>query len=121
RTTGSMRRDHRTRVTRSGTKQGPVLSHRLRPTTFVAVGWRPIVSAIGRVFMAVGTLMLLFVAYELWGTGISEARSQTTLKHDFAKIQQQAPKDETRTEYAPPAPTGTAIAIIKIPRIGVEK
>jgi sortase A len=79
------------------------------------------VSAIGRVFMAAGTLMLLFVAYELWGTGLAESRSQTTLKHDFAKIQEKAPTDDSRTEYAPPAPTGSAIAIIKIPRIGVVK
>jgi sortase A len=79
------------------------------------------VSAIGRVLMAAGTLMLLFVAYELWGTGLAEARSQTTLKHDFAKIQQATPPDESRTEFAPAAPTGTAIAIIKIPRIGVVK
>ena len=72
--------------------------------------------------MAVGTLMLLFVAYELWGTGLAESRSQKDLTNDFRRAQQAAPKtDEARTEYAPPAPTGTAIAIIKIPRIGVQK
>jgi sortase A len=79
------------------------------------------VSAIGRVFMAAGTLMLLFVAFELWGTGISEARSQKDLKHEFAQVKAKAPTDETRTEYAPAMPTGTAVAVIKIPKIGVEK
>src|SRR5438046_13153 len=89
--------------------------------TFLTVGWRPIVSAIGRVFMAVGTLMLLFVAYELWGTGISEARSQKHITNDFHQALRKAPTDETRTDYAPPMPTGSAVAIIKIPKIGVEK
>ncbi len=65
--------------------------------------------------------MLLFVAYELWGTGFAEARSQKDLRQDFKVAQAKAPVDETRTEYAPPAPTGSAIAIIKIPRLGVEK
>jgi sortase A len=72
--------------------------------------------------MAAGTLMLLFVAYELWGTGLSEARSQKTLTNEFHEAQKDAPVvDEAHSEFAPPAPTGTAIAIIKIPRIGVEK
>ncbi len=73
--------------------------------------------------MAAGTLILLFVAYQLWGTGIAEARSQGDLKTDFKELQQQAQPavDPTRTEFAPAAPTGSAIAIIKIPRIGVEK
>ncbi len=89
------------------------------PTTFGTVGWRPVVSAIGRVFMAAGTLMLLFVAYQLWGTGLAESRSQTTLKQDFKELQVEAPKGPD--DFAPPMPTGTAIAIIKIPRTGTEK
>jgi len=69
--------------------------------------------------MAAGTLMLLFVAYQLWGTGIAEARSQSALTEDFQELQAEVPKEPD--EFAPPAPTGTAIAIIKIPRIGIEK
>lgn len=72
--------------------------------------------------MAAGTLILLFVAYQLWGTGIAEARSQDNLKDDFKVLQKDAPPvDPTRTEFAPPAPDGQAVAIIKIPKIGVEK
>lgn len=70
--------------------------------------------------------MLLFVAYELWGTSLAEARSQTDLREDFQQAQQEAQDtpaavDPTRTESPPPAPTGSAVAIVKIPRIGVEK
>ena len=36
--------------------------------------------------IAFGTLLLLFVAYELWGTNIAEARSQKELKHEFAQV-----------------------------------
>ena len=35
---------------------------------------RRTVNATGRVLVTVGTLLLLFVAYQLWGTGIYEAR-----------------------------------------------
>jgi sortase A len=69
--------------------------------------------------MAAGMLMLLFVAYELWGTGLAEHRSQSALKQDFRQLQSTAPKGPD--EFAPPAPTGSAIAIIKIPRTGTEK
>ncbi|MEY2399394.1 MAG: sortase [Actinomycetota bacterium] len=68
--------------------------------------------------MAAGTLMLLFVAYELWGTGLAESRSQSTLKQDFHKLQVAAP---AANDFAPPMPTGSAIAIIKIPRTNTEK
>ncbi len=63
--------------------------------------------------------MLLFVAYELWGTGLAEHRSQSALKQDFKQLQTAAPQGSN--EFAPPMPTGTAIAIIKIPRTGTEK
>src|SRR5689334_4294754 len=86
-----------------------------------AVGWRPIVSAVGRVFMAAGTLMLLFVAYELWGTGISEAKSQHKLKSEFAHTRAVTTPDEAHSLNPPAMPTGSAVAIIKIPKIGVEK
>jgi sortase A len=79
------------------------------------------VSAIGRVFMAAGTLMLLFVAYELWGTGISEARSQKDLKQEFKVVRAANPPDEAHSLNPPAMPTGSAVAIIKIPKIGVEK
>ena len=43
-----------------------------------------ILLAVGRTLIAFGTLLLLFVAYELWGTNIAEARSQKELKREFA-------------------------------------
>lgn len=71
--------------------------------------------------MAAGTIMLLFVGYELWGTGIAEARSQDSLRSEFKQVIAAVPATAEPDLNPPPAPTGAAIAIIKIPKIGVEK
>ncbi|HEY2331947.1 MAG TPA: class E sortase [Acidimicrobiales bacterium] len=75
--------------------------------------------------MITGTVVLLFVAFLLWGTGLHEARAQSSLKKDFEQsLAQQAATtggDTTATSQAPPAPTGSAVAVIRIPKIGVDK
>ena len=43
----------------------------------------------GRALITLGLLILLFVAYQLWGTGIFTARAQTQLKKDFAQLEHQ--------------------------------
>ncbi len=94
----------------------------------------------GKACISAGVLILLFVAYQLWGTGIAEARSQRALKREFAAslattattapvAPTTAPRSTdqptTTTTTAPPAalpppPSGSAVAIIKIPKIGVN-
>jgi sortase A len=44
---------------------------------------RRTVAAIGRLLVTLGLLTLLFVAYELWGTGFFTARAQSNLKSQF--------------------------------------
>lgn len=75
-----------------------------------------------------GTLLLLFVAYQLWGTGIYEAQQQSNLTSQFhaeqAKVRHAArPVAGTTTTTAPlpPPPEGQAVGIIRIPKIGVER
>jgi sortase A len=46
---------------------------------------RRTIAAIGRTLVTVGLLILLFVTYELWGTGIFTARAQSDLKAKFNK------------------------------------
>jgi sortase A len=46
---------------------------------------RRTIAAIGRMLVTLGLLILLFVTYELWGTGIFTARAQSDLKHKFAQ------------------------------------
>ena len=72
------------------------------------------VAGVGRTLIVVGVLILLFVAYQLWGTGISEARDQNRLKDEF--------QAQTTTPAAPQAPpAGEAVAIINIPKINLDK
>jgi sortase A len=95
-----------------------------------------VLGAVGRVLVTVGLLLLLFVSYQLWGTGIYQARAQDDLKDQFRKEQRQAadappstvaPPGEsgtpTTTTLAPIAapPEGDAMGLIAIPRIGVDQ
>jgi sortase A len=54
---------------------------------------RTVIGAVGRVLITVGLLILLFVAYQLWGTGIYEARAQSDLESQFDR--ELAERDET--------------------------
>jgi sortase A len=67
--------------------------------------------------ITLGVLILLFVAYQLWGTNLAEARSQDALKSGFKII----PGDIDPSKALPPSPDGEAVAIIKMPKINVEK
>lgn len=111
-------------------------------------------AGIGRTFIASGVLILLFVAYQLWGTGISEARAQDRLRAEFLDALRSTTTSTTSTTTGPPGsttttaegsadpagstasststtaapapapratPTGEAVAIIRIPKIGIEK
>lgn len=90
---------------------------------------RQAVGTVGRWCISVGVLILAFVAYQLWGTGLVEARTQDRLRSDFLdalEFQVTAPPTPTPTEETPattprPVPTGDAVAILRIPKIGVEK
>jgi len=110
---------------------------------------RTVLRGLGKTCIAAGCLILLFVAFQLWGTGIAEARSQRALKRQFAALTSPAsnpassrtsnptsttpttggtpqstvaPATTTTTvpDPLPPPPTGSAVAIIKIPKIGVD-
>lgn len=100
------------------------------------VDWRRTMGRVGRALIASGILILLFVAYQLWGTGIAEARSQKALKRSFNSVLTAPSTSTTSTttrsgppvstsstlpEGPPPPPTGDALAIIRIPKLGVEK
>ncbi|MGZ6913597.1 MAG: sortase [Acidimicrobiia bacterium] len=92
----------------------------------------------GTVLRNLGVLLLLFVAFQLWGTAALEHRDQSRLRHDFkiALASQTPASGSTATPTgdgstltppttavpAPPAaPSGEAVAMIKIPKIGVEQ
>ena len=90
-----------------------------------------IVGGIGRTLIGVGLLLLLFVAYQLWGTSIQEARAQDRLGNRFEAALATTttttetgsrPSSPTTTAPAPPPPIeGDPVAQIRIPKIGVTR
>jgi sortase A len=94
---------------------------------------RTVIGAVGRVLVTVGLLILLFVAYQLWGTGIYEARAQSDLESQFdrelARQNSQSPTTTTSGTTSTTAPlalpstpaAGDPVGVIKIDEIGVDK
>jgi sortase A len=92
---------------------------------------RRVLGGLGRVMMTAGTLILLFVAYQLWGTGLRTAQAQNDLEAEFdeqaaafaAENPEPAPTPEGAADPAgtviPPVPeTGDVVGRIEIPAIG---
>jgi sortase A len=78
--------------------------------------------AIGRTCITVGALLLLFVVYQLWGTGIRERQAQHKLDNQFDEVVAQAAKfPETAEGTVTLPPEGDPVAHIRIPKIGVDK
>lgn len=102
-----------------------------------------VLGGVGRLLIWVGSIVLLFVAYQLWGTNIAEARAQDDLERSFEELLATtttttststttesppttgADPEPTTTTTAPPPPPppddGEAAARIVIPEIGVDK
>ena len=83
-----------------------------------------LVGGLGRVLIAAGVVVLLFVVYQLWGTGLREAQAQSSLTDAFAETLDAAgapgaPDEPVDAPLAPPE--GEAVAMIRIPKIEVEK
>jgi sortase A len=64
---------------------------------------------IGRIMIASGLLLLSFVGYQLWGTGIAESRAQSSLETEFREQLPALPK------------YGGLVGRIEIPSISVDK
>ena len=88
--------------------------------------------AVGRVILVAGVLVLLFIPYLLWGTGLITARAQAQLRQQFAAAQlrhhsdvglRSRPPVSTAPTIAPtiaaPAP-GQPVGIIAIPKIALQ-
>ncbi len=69
-----------------------------------------ILGGLGKTFISTGVLILLFVAYQLWGTGIQEAQAQDSLRSDFAEVLANA--EELVPTTATPSPLTTAAPFI---------
>ena len=75
-----------------------------------------------------GAIILLFVAWQLWGTAITQHHAQNTLEHQFAAKVQHAPVKAApgftltpATTRIPDPPQGTVMAHLQIPKIGLDQ
>ena len=106
--------------------------------------WRWIVAGLGKLLIAIGVLILLFVGYQLWGTGIQYRQSQAQLEKDFNRLAAATattttvpPRANTTSPGAtpttsavtlpPPPPVATSVpqegdpvGVIRISKIGLE-
>lgn len=80
--------------------------------------WRRINGAAGRALIAAGVLLLLFVAYQLWGTGLRTAQAQSRLEDDL-----RAALTATTTTAPPatPAPGGRPGPPATVPALRPEE
>lgn len=102
--------------------------------------FRRTVRELGLGLITLGVIILLFVAYQLFGTNITEAHNQAQLAKQFnSEVQKaKAAAHDTAAEQAPPSgtsapttpapsqplpapPPGGAIEHLVIPKIGVDK
>lgn len=77
--------------------------------------------ALGRTLIGAGTLLLLFVVYQLWGTGLRESREQDRLEKKFAAIVQTAGSTGSADSLESVPTRGEPVSRIKIPKIGLDK
>ncbi|WP_426573688.1 class E sortase [Aquihabitans sp. McL0605] len=68
-----------------------------------------VLGGVGRTLITAGTLILLFVAYQLWGTGLQEAKSQDALAKEFDR--EVAPLNVSSTSTTAPPTTTTAPSV----------
>jgi sortase A len=99
-----------------------------------------VIGAIGRMMVRVGALVLLFVTYQLWGTGLQTTRAQDSLQDQFEAQRSELGRlpgedGSTATTAAevpttlppavapsdlPPPERGDPVGFISIPRIGAD-
>jgi sortase A len=135
--------EERAAVADSAGDEAVARSHRRRD-------WRWWVGGTGRILIVLGLLLLGFVVYQLWGTGIEHARAQSSLEKQFGRQMGSTVPPTTSTTVAAttsvatastapptttPAPTappptapprpafadGDPVAKLEIPRMGVDE
>jgi LPXTG-site transpeptidase (sortase) family protein len=97
-----------------------------------------ILSLVGKVLIGAGIVLLLFVAYLVWGTALQQSHTQnvlrTTLEHkaQSTRVRQALAQPATGTDKLPTGPPkvapttasppeGTPVGEIRIPAIGIDQ
>jgi sortase A len=80
-------------------------------------GWRLVARGIGQTLITAGLIILLFVAYELWGTNLYTQGQQSDLNSSLRHGWGTSAPDITRVHVGN-VPLGSGIAVLRIPRFG---
>lgn len=105
--------------------------------TLAAMKLAHVLGIAGRALVGIGLVILAFVAYQLFGTNLTESHSQQTLRQQFSTELRSAARRPAATTptlrgtggstgpgaagAATAPPPGNALAVIEIPSIGVDK
>jgi sortase A len=87
------------------------------PAAMRGDGWRMVARGMGQLLITLGVVILLFVAYELWGTNYYTKGQQKKLEKGIEHIWQGSAPDIT-TVNVKEVPLGSGIAVLRIPRFG---
>lgn len=78
-----------------------------------------ILRGVGQTLITAGLVILLFVSYELWFTGIETAREQNKLENAIEDLWRHGAGSYSEPEALLKAiPIGSGVAVIRIPRFG---
>jgi sortase A len=94
------------------------------------MSFRRVLNLLGKILVTLGVLLLLFTAFQLWGTNILQSRSQDALRSTFDKEVRHVPAAPAAVAtHGPPAVApaasapaeGQPVGIIQIPSIGLNQ
>ena len=84
--------------------------------------WRIATRTLGELLITLGLVVLLFTAYELWGTSLYTAKAQSRLRTDLTRDWARPTPSPTASPAVTVAPPrvrpGQPFAILRIPRLG---
>jgi sortase A len=92
-------------------------------TSRVTTG-RAVLRSAGELLITAGIVLLLFVVYELYGTGLTTAREQARLERELAHAWETPPPAVDRPAQAvrpvQPPGLGEPVAVLTVPRLGED-
>jgi len=79
--------------------------------------WVTFVGRLGKVLIGAGLLVLAFVAYQLWGTNLQEARAQDRLRNEFAELLDQHTTTSSTIPQVTTVPTSSGNVVVTNPPV----
>ncbi|HVF11494.1 MAG TPA: class E sortase [Actinomycetota bacterium] len=79
-----------------------------------------VLRAVGRTFIALGVLILMFLGYQLWGTNLVAKQHQSALAADLQPVLDEPSPSASPSPIDRRPDPGSGIAVIRIPKISVD-